>query len=72
MLTVQEVMLTNPVAQIISRSGTRVNCERCREEIVNERFVLVEEKHYCISCAQGGYYQVEKEKMDTSQHEEKR
>ncbi len=72
MLTVQDVILNIPVAQIISRSGMRVNCERCGEEIVNERSVLVEEKHYCVSCAEGGYYRVEKAKMDTSQHEETR
>src|SRR5690349_6312500 len=36
MLTVQDVILNIPVAQITSRSGTRVNCDRCGEEIVNE------------------------------------
>jgi formylmethanofuran dehydrogenase subunit E len=58
MMTVQDVTLNIPIAQIISRSGTRVNCERCGEEIVNERSVIVEEKHYCVSCAQGGYFTV--------------
>jgi formylmethanofuran dehydrogenase subunit E len=66
MLTVQEVVLNTPVAQIISRSGTRVNCDRCGEEIVNERYVVVDEKHHCISCAEGGYYQVEKTNVNTS------
>jgi formylmethanofuran dehydrogenase subunit E len=65
MLTVQDVVLNIPIAQIISRSGTRVNCDRCGEEIVNERSVLVEEKHYCISCTKGGYYQVEKNGQQT-------
>jgi formylmethanofuran dehydrogenase subunit E len=72
MLTLQDVILNTPVAQIISRSGMRINCDRCGEEIVNERFVLVEEKRYCISCAEGGYYQLEKKRMDTSEHEETR
>jgi formylmethanofuran dehydrogenase subunit E len=65
MLTVQDVVLNIPIAQIISRSGTRVNCDCCGEEIVNERSVLVEEKHYCISCAEGGYYQVGKNGQQT-------
>lgn len=62
LLTVQEVILKTPVEQIISHSGKRVNCDRCGEEIVNERSVIIEEKHYCIACAQGGYYQVAQEK----------
>jgi formylmethanofuran dehydrogenase subunit E len=66
MLTVQDVKLNIPIAQIISRSGTRVNCDRCGEEIVNERYVVVDEKHYCIPCAEGGYYQVEKANVNTS------
>jgi formylmethanofuran dehydrogenase subunit E len=66
MLTVQDVILNTPVAQIISRSGTRVNCDRCGEEIVNERYVVVDGKHCCISCAEGGYYQVEKTNVNTS------
>lgn len=70
MLTAQDVILNTPVAQIISRSGTRVNCDRCGEEILNERYAPVGEKHYCVSCAEGGYYQVEKKKMDVSHHEE--
>jgi formylmethanofuran dehydrogenase subunit E len=66
MLTVQDVKLNVSIAQIISRSGTRVNCDRCGEEIVNERYVLVDEEHYCVSCAEGGYYQVEKTNVNTS------
>jgi formylmethanofuran dehydrogenase subunit E len=63
MLTVQDVTLNIPIAQIISRSGTRVNCDRCGEEIVNERYVIIEEKRCCISCAEGGYYHVQKESI---------
>jgi formylmethanofuran dehydrogenase subunit E len=68
MLTVQDVKLNIPIAQIISRSGTRVNCDRCGEEIVNERYVVVDGKHYCISCAEGGYYQAEKTNTNDSQN----
>lgn len=63
MLTVQDVILNTPVTQIISYSGKRANCERCGEEIVNERYVILEEKRCCISCAKGGYYQVQKESI---------
>ena len=58
MLTVQEVILTMPVGQIISRPGVRVNCDVCGEEIMNEREILLEELTLCRTCAKGGYYQL--------------
>ncbi|MBV6450153.1 MAG: hypothetical protein MHPDNHAH_00874 [Anaerolineales bacterium] len=57
LLTVQEVELNFKVEEIISHAGKRVNCERCGEEIINEREVLIEGKIYCRFCAEGGYYQ---------------
>ena len=60
MMTVQEVVLNTPITRIVSHSGVRLNCDRCGEEIMNEREVLIEGKHYCRSCAQGGYYRLEK------------
>src|SRR5512146_1578845 len=33
LLTVQEVILTMPVDEIVSRPGVRVNCDMCGEEI---------------------------------------
>lgn len=57
LMTVQEVELNFIVQEVISHSGKRVNCERCGEEIINEREVLIEGKIYCRSCAEGGYYQ---------------
>lgn len=56
MMTVEEVVLNIPIQQIISHSGVRVNCDRCGEEIMNERQVVVDGKRFCCSCAQGGYY----------------
>lgn len=52
----QAVELATPVAEIISRAGQRVPCDRCGEEILNEREVLQAGLTLCRSCAQGGYY----------------
>lgn len=57
LMSVQEVQLNFQVHEIVSHAGRRVNCEKCGEEIINEREVLVEGKIYCKSCAEGGYYQ---------------
>ena len=57
LMSVQEVELNFNIHDIVSHAGKRVNCEKCGEEIINEREVLVEGKIYCRSCAQGGYYQ---------------
>lgn len=59
MMTVQEVILNTPITEIVSHSGVRLNCDRCGEEIMNERQILIEGKQYCRSCAQGGYYQLQ-------------
>ena len=57
LMNVQEVALNFSLDELISHSGKRVNCERCGEEIINEREVLIEGKIYCKSCAGDGYYQ---------------
>jgi formylmethanofuran dehydrogenase subunit E len=57
MFTVQEVTLTIPLEQILSRPGVRVNCDVCGEEIMNERETLREGLTLCCSCAGNGYYQ---------------
>ncbi len=56
MLTTQEVDLNTPVERIISRPGVRVNCDVCREEIMNERQIMHEGSTLCCSCAGNGYY----------------
>jgi formylmethanofuran dehydrogenase subunit E len=60
LMNVQEVSLNLSLDELISHSGKRVNCERCGEEIINEREVLIKGKVYCRSCAEGGYYQLAK------------
>jgi len=56
LLTVQEVTLTTPVEVIVSRPVVRTNCDRCGEEIVNEREVFVNGETLCQGCAGPGYY----------------
>lgn len=58
LLTVQPVALTTPVAQIVSRPIVRANCDRCGEEIINEREIVGGGQTLCRSCAQPGYYRV--------------
>jgi formylmethanofuran dehydrogenase subunit E len=50
------VALETPVAKILSKAGVRVNCEKCGEEIINEREIHREGQVLCPACAEGGYY----------------
>jgi len=54
----QAVTLTVSLKQIISQHGHRVVCERCGEDVINEREVRVEGETLCRACAQGAYYTV--------------
>ncbi len=56
LLTIQPISLTTPIAAIISRPIVRVNCDRCGEEIINEREVLLAGQRLCKSCAGDSYY----------------
>jgi formylmethanofuran dehydrogenase subunit E len=58
MLTLQEVTLSTPVEQIMSRPGMRVNCDLCGEEIMNERELQKDGLTLCHACAGEGYYQL--------------
>jgi formylmethanofuran dehydrogenase subunit E len=68
LMNIQEVALNFSLEELISHSGKRVNCENCGEEIINEREVLIEGKIYCKSCAEGGYYQKAKAKIQFYNH----
>jgi formylmethanofuran dehydrogenase subunit E len=50
------VRLLTPVGEIISKAGHKVICERCGEEIINEREVHVGGLTLCRPCAGGAYY----------------
>ncbi len=55
---VEEVELAPTLAMLISRPGVRVICDRCGEEIINERQVMLAGTILCQTCAYGGYYTV--------------
>lgn len=57
LLSIEEIVLTEPIESIISRAGVRVNCEDCGEEIINEREVIRDNRTLCRSCASPAYYQ---------------
>ncbi len=54
----QMVRLKRPLPEIISRPGSRVNCDRCGEEIINQREIVRGDVTLCLPCAKGGYYEL--------------
>lgn len=59
LLCAQPVELCTPAAQLVSVPGRRVHCDRCGEEILNEREVNQDHTTLCRACAAGGYYRVQ-------------
>lgn len=58
LVNIEEVLLTTPITQIISRAGVRVNCTQCGEEIINEREIIRDDLRLCKSCAGASYYRM--------------
>lgn len=56
LLLAQEVTLTVSLAAIIGQHGHRVVCDRCGEDIINEREVYVNSEIFCRACAGYAYY----------------
>ena len=56
LLIVDAVDLNVDLEAIISRPGLRALCERCGEEILNQREVLREGRVICRSCAGAAYF----------------
>lgn len=56
LLAAQAVCLKTPIEVIISRAGLRVPCDRCGEEILNEREVVQGSRRLCRTCAGDAYY----------------
>ena len=54
---VQRVELTFSLEKLLSKPGTKAICDRCGEEIVNEREVIQDGQTVCRSCAGDGYWQ---------------
>jgi formylmethanofuran dehydrogenase subunit E len=66
LLIIQKVCLSVPVEKIVSRAGIRVNCEKCGEEIINEREIGLNGHIFCHTCVFGGYYKLEMPQIYTS------
>lgn len=56
LLHFQPVTLTISLEKLLSKEGYRVQCERCGEEISNEREVIKSGQILCRACAGEGYY----------------
>lgn len=56
LLQLQPVTLTISLEKLLSKEGYRVQCERCGEEITNEREVSKNGQILCRACAGEGYY----------------
>jgi len=56
LFTLEGVLLEPPLVAIISRSGLRTKCDRCGEEIINARQMIVGKENLCAVCAGAGYY----------------
>ena len=56
LLSIKKVDLTIDLRELISRPGVRTDCERCGEEIINEREVLHDGATLCRACAGESYY----------------
>ncbi|MDT8307524.1 MAG: FmdE family protein [Anaerolineae bacterium] len=56
LMTVQAVQLRRAAPDILSRPGVRVDCDRCGEEITNEREIVRDGETLCRACAGDSYY----------------
>ena len=56
LFTLESVQLTVSLKAFLSRKNARAACEKCGEEIFNEREVQVDGAILCRSCAGQGYY----------------
>lgn len=59
LVSVQPVTLQQPLAAILSQPNRRAICQRCGEEVMNEREVVGEDgRILCQPCAGHSYYQL--------------
>ena len=58
LLVVQQVRLTTPLAQILSKPDARARCQQCGEEVINEREVRRDGVVLCRPCAGESYYRL--------------
>lgn len=62
------VELETPVAALVSRPRVRTSCDRCGEEIINEREVRRDDLNLCRTCALGAYYRVAPKPQGVQDH----
>jgi formylmethanofuran dehydrogenase subunit E len=58
MFIIIQMQLVASIESIVSRPGMRANCDRCGEEIMNEREVRKDGLILCRACAGTAYYHV--------------
>ncbi len=56
LLSFEKVQLDPALEAVLSRPGLRSKCQRCGEEIINARQLIVGTEILCVSCAGHGYY----------------
>lgn len=56
LLTIEQVRLTRPIQEMISRPFLRVTCAVCNEEIINQREQRVAGQPVCQACLGTSYY----------------
>lgn len=56
LLVTEWVTLSTPITTIVGEGGRRVICERCKEEIINQREVARNGEILCRVCAGDSYY----------------
>jgi len=56
LLEQREIHLQPSLKELLSTPDARVTCDRCGEEIINQRELAHEGKVLCITCAGAGYY----------------
>ena len=61
LLVARAVTLEIDLGALISRNGRRVVCDRCGEDIINDRQVIRDARALCRQCAGAGYYRIEEE-----------
>ena len=64
LLRIQEVALNPTLEELISKPLTRVTCDYCGEEIINEREVMRDGITLCRTCANEGYYLIKPRSAD--------
>lgn len=64
LFTVQRVQLRVSIEKLISRPGAKAFCERCGEEINNEREIYSNGSTLCQACGGNAYYYLEENKVE--------